>query len=151
MKISLQEHSACVCPHPTNEREAQRRQSLAQGHAGDRSCGRWFLSRTPLPTRSGRSNPHLCVRGRAHPPAAVCPSSDVSGCLPRRRALSRERQGVRSAPRPPAAASPQRLRPPQPVRGSRGGKGAAVGPALGARLAGSPPRAPASASASSPR
>ncbi|MEJ1279287.1 solute carrier family 6 (neurotransmitter transporter L-proline) member 7 [Cricetulus griseus] len=52
-----------------------------------------------------------------------------------------ERQGAeegeagRSQRPTPAAASRQRLRPPQPVRGSRGGKGAAVGPALGARLA----------------
>lgn len=46
--------------------------SLAQGHAESRG----FPSRTPLPTRPGLSNPQLCVRGRAHPPAvrpsAVC-------------------------------------------------------------------------------
>ncbi|XP_052011247.1 sodium-dependent proline transporter [Apodemus sylvaticus] len=72
----------------------------------------------PLPTRLGRSNPQLCVRGRAHPPPrrrlSVIGSVWVS---PQPRALRRERQG--------------------PVRGSRGGKGAEVGPVLGDRLAGS--------------
>lgn len=129
MNISVQEHSACISARSTNEREAQRRQSLAQGHAGDRSCCCWFLSRTPPPhplrplqsasLRAGaRASPHRRL--------SVIGSVWVS---PRRRALSRESQGVRSAPRPQrphGSACALLIR----CAGASGSKGAAVGPAL---------------------
>lgn len=97
--------------------EAQRWQSLAQGHTEDCSCDRWFLSRTPSPPARAAPIRSSACGGAPIPPAAVCPSSDLSGCLlslgrcaGRDRAFvaPHDRSGLTAAPAP----SPARAREP---------------------------------------
>lgn len=124
-----QEHSACLSL-PTNEREAQIWELLAQGH---RSCDRWFLSRTPSPPAWAAPIRSSACGGA---PIPLQPSVRHRICLGVSSALGAAQGEAGHSQHPtPAAAPRQRLRPPQPVRGSRGGKGAEIGPVLGARLA----------------
>lgn len=87
-----------------------------------------------------------CGGARIPPPPSVRHRICL-GVSPARRALSRE--SGRSQRPTPAATSRQRLRPPQPVRGSRGGQrrsGRTSAPPASLALC-----APASTSASSPK
>uniref|UniRef100_A0A8C0YU54 Transporter n=5 Tax=Canidae TaxID=9608 RepID=A0A8C0YU54_CANLF len=113
-------HVACPSHCPMGERGAQRGQVTCPRSRRRRWPRppdlRGFPSRTPLLLRSGPSNPQLCVRGRAHPPA-VGPSARLSGCLRGRsraplprlgRCAGRGRASAAPGPRPaPRAPRPQ--------------------------------------------